>query len=148
MCQIYNYVSMAAMVALLPLSIASSRGASAPAQNLDANGAVLQRAQLSRVEWDDAKRSKVRRAYWLLEHADSDYGGHKGKAMAEIKEAAKIMGLDLRGEGYGGENQKESDNRLREARRLLKEIVDQRHEREHERLWKAMQEIDKALAVK
>jgi hypothetical protein len=144
---ISNYASLAALAALLPLAIASSRAASNPS-HLDADGAALQQAQPRRVDWNDAKRHKLRRAYWLLEQADRDYKGHKGKAMEEIKKAGKIMGLDLHGEGYGGEHQPWSDERLREARRALEDIVDKGHEHEHEHIWKAIKEIDKALEVR
>jgi hypothetical protein len=145
--RVYNYVSMAALAALLPLAVASSRAASAPS-TLDADGAVLQQAQLRRVDWDDAKRHKLRHAYWLLEQSDRDYKGHKGKAIEEIKKAAKMMGMDLHGEGYSGEHQPWSDERLREARHALEDIVDKGHEHEHEHLWKAISEINKALEVR
>jgi hypothetical protein len=145
--RISNYASMAALAALLPLAIASSRAAFTPS-NLDADGAVLQQAQPRPVAWDDAKRHKLRRAYWLLEQADHDYKGHRGKAMEQIRKAGKIMGIDLHGEGYGGEHQAWSDERLREAKHALEDIVDTRHEREHEHIWKAIKEIDKALEVR
>lgn len=141
------YASTAALAALLPLAVVTSRAASTPS-NLDADRAVLQQAQLQRVDWDDVKRHKLRHAYWLLEQADRDYGGHKGKAMEEIRRAGKIMGIDLHGEGYGGEHQPWSDERLREARQLLVDIVDTRHVHEHEHIWKAIKEIDRALELK
>jgi hypothetical protein len=146
-CRISRYASMAALAALLQLATATSRAASTPS-NLAADGAVLQQAQLQRVDWDDAKRHKLRRAYWLLEQADRDYGGHKGKAIEFIKRAGKYMGLDLHGEGYGGEHQKWSDERLREARQLLIDIVDTGHQHEHEFIWKAIKELDRALEVR
>jgi hypothetical protein len=146
--RISQYVSMAALAALLPLALASSRAASAPSL-LDADGAMLQQAQLRRVEWvwDDAKRHKLRHAYWLLEQADRDYGGHKDKAIEEIRKAGKLMGLDLRGEGFGGERQPWSDVRLVEAKHTLEDIVDPSHRREHEHIWKAIVQINRALGV-
>ena len=145
--RISYYASTAALAALLPLAVVTSRAASTPS-NLDADRAVLQQAQLQRVDWDDVKRHKLRHAYWLLEQADRDYGGHKGKAMEEIRRAGKIMGIDLHGEGYGGEHQPWSDERLREALQLLVDIVDTRHVHEHEHIWKAIKEIDRALELK
>jgi hypothetical protein len=138
---------MAALAALLPLGLASSRAASAPS-SLAADGAVLQQAQPSLIAWEEFKRHKLRHAYWLLEQADRDYKGHRGKAMEEIKKAGEIIGLDLHGEGYGGEHQAWSDERLREARQLLVDIVDKSHEHEHEHIWKAIKQIDKALEVR
>jgi hypothetical protein len=145
--RISNYASIAAVAAFLPLAIATSRAASNPSQQ-NADGSVLQQSQLQRVDWDDAKRHKLRHAYWLLEQADRDYGGHKGKAMEEIKKAGKLMGMDLHGEGYGGEHQRWSDERLREARQSLVDIVDTHHEREHEHIWLAIKELDRALEVR
>jgi hypothetical protein len=145
--RISHYASMATLAALLPMAIASSRAASAPS-NLDADGAMLQQAQPRPVSWDNAKRHKLRHAYWLLEQSDRDYKGHRAKAMEEIRKASKFMGLDLHGEGYGGEHQKWSDERLREAKQLLVDIVDTHHEHEHEHIWKAIQQIDKALELR
>lgn len=69
-CRISYCASVAALAALLPLAISNSRAASAPS-HLDADGAVLQQAQLSRVEWwNDAKRHKLRRAFWILENTE------------------------------------------------------------------------------
>jgi hypothetical protein len=144
---LFKYASTAALAAFLPLGIASSRAASAPTI-LDANGAVLQQAQARPISWEEAKRHKLRHAYWLLEQADRDYGGHRKEAMKEIKKAGDIIGLDLHGEGYGGEHQKWSDERLREAKQLLVDIVDKSHEREHEHIWKAIKEIDRALEAR
>jgi hypothetical protein len=144
---LFHYASTAALAALLPFTLMSSRAASAPS-SLDASISGLQQAQFQPVAWEEAKRHKLRHAYWLLDQADRDYKGHRGKAMEEIKKAAKIMGLDLHGEGYSGEHQAWSDERLREARQLLVDIVDKSHEGEHEHIWKAIQEIDKALEVR
>jgi len=143
-CCLPPYASLAVLAVLLPVGIASSRAASAPSI-LDADSVVLQQARPQPVSWEEAKRHKLRRAYWLLEQADRDYHGHRTKAMEEIKKAGEIIGLDLHGEGYGGEHQKWSDKRLREAKHLLEDIVDKSHEHEHEHIWKAIKEIDKAL---
>ena len=145
--RISRYAARIALAALLPLAIASSRAASAPS-TLDAGGAVLQPAQLQRVDWDDLKREKLRHAYWLLEQSNRDYKGHRGKAMEEIRKAAKMMHLDLHGEGYTGEHRPWSDERLREARHSLEVIIDKSHEREHAHIWMAIKEIDKALEVR
>jgi hypothetical protein len=142
-----KYAPVAALAALLPLGIVSSRAASVPT-SLVADGAEFQQAHPQPVSWEEAKRHKLRHAYWLLEQADSDYHGHRGKAMEEIKKAGEIIGLDLHGEGYGGERQKWSDARLREARQLLIDIVDKSHEREHEHIWKAIKELDRSLEVR
>ena len=145
--RISNYASIAVVATFLPLVISASHAASNPSQ-LNADSTVLLQSQLKRVDWNDEKRRKLRRAYWLLEGADRDYKGHKGKAMEEIKKAAKLMDMDLHGEGYGGVRQPWSNERLHEARKALEDIVDTHHEREHEHIWRAIQEIDKALEVR
>ena len=140
-----NYVSMAALAALLPFSVFASRAASVPS-SLDANNSVLQQAQPQRVDWEEAKRHKLRTAYWLLEHADRDYDGHRKTALKEVKKAGDLIGMDLHGEGYGGEAKWESDKQLREARRLLKEVrLETGGGEEHKHLRIAVKEIDLAL---
>ena len=142
---LFNYASKAALAALLPFSILSSRAATAPS-SLDANTAVLQQAQFQRVDWEESKRHKLRTAYWLIEHADRDYDGHRKVALKEVKKAGDIIGMDLHGEGYGGEAKWESDKQLREARRLLKEVrLETGGGEEHKHLRIAVKEIDLAL---
>jgi hypothetical protein len=140
-----DYVSMAALAALLPFTMMSSRAAQAPSI-LDANNAVLQQAQPQRVAWEEAKRHKLRTAYWLLEHADREYDGHRKEAMKEVKKAGDVIGMDLHGEGYEGEPKWEADKRLREARKLLKEVrLETGGGEEHRHLRLAVHEIDVAL---
>jgi len=136
---------MAAMAAFLPFSTLSGRAAVAPS-TLDANNSVLQQAQPQRIDWEEAKRHKLRTAYWLLEHAERDYDGHRKVALKEVKKAGDVIGMDLHGEGYGGEPKWESDKRLREARRLLKEVrLETGGGEEHKHLRIAITEINLAL---
>jgi hypothetical protein len=140
-------VPLAALAALLPCALMANTAPSAPS-TLDAGNAVLQQEQPQRVSWEEAKKHKLRHAYWLLSQADRDYDGHRLVAMKEIKKAADMIGMDLKGEGYSGEHQKWSDARLREARQLLKDVVDETGHREHEHIRIAIKEIDKALEVR
>jgi hypothetical protein len=143
-----NYISATAVAALLPLGIASSHAASGPSV-LDADGPALQQAPFQPVSWEEAKKHKLRRAYWLLSQADRDYRGHRAKAMEEIKKAGEIIGMDLHGEGWGGEHQAWSDERLREAKHLLEDVAEKTGGgREHEHLRVAIHELNKALDVK
>jgi hypothetical protein len=141
-----QFCTLLAATALLPIG-ASSRAASAPA-SLPANSPVIEQASPSPVDWDDLKRHKLRHAYWLLEQADRDYRGHRVAAMKEIKKAGELMGMELHGDGYGGEHQRWSDERLREARGLLEEVVDKTGRREHEHIRIAIRELNKALEVR
>jgi len=142
-----NYISAAAVTALLPLGLASSRAASGPSV-LDANGPALQQGQFQPVSWEEAKKHKLRHAYWLLSQSDRDYRGHKTKAMEEIKKAGEIIGMDLHGEGWGGEHQAWSDERLHEAKHLVEDVAEKTGGgREHEHLRLAIRELDKSLEV-
>ena len=142
-----KFCTLLATGAVLPVSVAIGRAASTP-QFLITDGSILDQNDPQPMDWDDAKRRKLRRAYWILEGADHDYRGHRVEAMKEIKKAAEMMGMDLHGDGYGGGRQKWSDERLREARGLVEEVVDKTGRREHEHLRVALREINKALEVK
>ncbi len=142
-----NYLTLALLAALLPLGLATSRAVPAPA-SLQANDAALQQAQPQPVAWEEAKKHKLRHAYWLLEQADKDYHGHRLVAMKEIRKAGELIGMDLHGDGYSGEKQKWSDARLREAKVLLEDIVDLTGKREHAHLRVAIRELDKALETR
>jgi hypothetical protein len=146
-CRLSRLLPLAALAALLPLGIATSHAVSAPA-SLQAGDAALQQAQARPVAWEEAKRHKLRHAYWLLEQADKDYRGHRAKAMKEIRKAGELIGMDLHGDGYGGEKQKWSDERLREAKGLLEDIVDRTGEREHVHIRAAIHELDRALETR
>ena len=143
-----NFVSVAASAAILPLGISSAHAVS-PATVPVAGEAVVQSSQFQRVELNEDRKAKLRRAFWLLEHADGDYAGHRVKAMEHIRHAGEILGIDLRGKGYGeGIKQAESDERLHEARELLKDVVRESGLKEQETLQKAIREINDALRTK
>jgi hypothetical protein len=147
LCRLSNCIPVAVVAALLPLGIAISHAVPAPA-SLEANDAALQQAHPKPVDWENGKKHKLRHAYWLLDQSDRDYDGHRVKAMEEIRKAGDLIGMDLHGEGYSGEKQKWSDKRLREARGLLKDIVDKTGEREHIHIRAAIHELDRALEIR
>jgi hypothetical protein len=139
-------VSFAAGMAILPLTLAANQ-ASSPTAPSDLSVAPYQSPSFDRVGWDEAKRKKLRHAYWILEQADHNYAGHRARAMDEIRKAGKIMDLDLKGDGYGGERPHWSDALLREARRNLQDIVEESGGAEHKHIRLAIKEIDHALEV-
>lgn len=144
---ISNLASAAALAAILPLGISSARAVSAPTVPV-AGDAVVQPSQFQRVEWNEERRAQLRRAYWLLEHSDGDYSGHRVKAMEHIKKAGEVLSLDLHGKGYGeGIKQASSDARMLEARDLLKAVVRESGSKEQEILYNAIREINHALKV-
>ena len=61
----------------------------------------------------------LRQAYVTLSVADHDYKGHRIEAMKQIEAAAKLLNIDLRGDGKGHEHQGVSDEQMRAARSLL-----------------------------
>jgi hypothetical protein len=147
---ISQIASVAALAAMLPVGISTARAVSAPAAPL-AGDSVVQPAQFQRVEWTEAKRIQLRRAYWLIEHSKRDYNGHRIKAMEHVKKAGEALGMDLHGEGYKGEHkQGTSDERMREAKDLLKEAIRETDSRtkEYTRLQDALREVIQALAVR
>lgn len=63
----------------------------------------------------------LRLAYWVLYRGNHNYNGHRAVAMREIREAARLLGVELQGDGKGREEQSVSDARFHLARRLLEQ---------------------------
>ena len=53
--------------------------------------------------------------------ANHDYKGHRVEAMKQIEAAAKLLRVDIRGDGRGHEKQGASDEQLRIARGMLEQ---------------------------
>ena len=100
------------------------------------------------VRWETVRIEKLRHAYYLLDHADGDYHGHRIEAMHAIKKAAEVLGVDIKGGGHAEEAQWESDRKLREARRILMELADQTGSHEQPHIHRAIKELDRALVIK
>ena len=97
-------------------------------------------------------RDEIVHAYILLKGADHDYAGHRAAAMEQLEAAGKDLGLRLEGEGSEHERQWKSDERLAEARRLVREARSklEAHDRDlaADHLGKALKELNAALKVK
>lgn len=142
-------VYLSAGVALASLSFgASNCGAIAATTTVQINGDFFaQSSPFQNIRWEEEKREKLRHAYWLLEHANADYGGHKTEAMKSIKKAAGILDFDLAWHGeHAHEDQWNSDRRVREAKHILEDLQDETHGGEQEHIHHAVHELDKALA--
>lgn len=132
---------------LITFGINSLHAAAMP-QVQSADGAALQASDFQNVDWEQAKIDQLRHAYHLLEHADGDYGGHREAAMKALKRAAEAVHTELHWTPRGEEMQWKSDKKMREARRLLKELVVEGHGKEQPNIHEAIREIDKALTVR
>jgi hypothetical protein len=96
-------------------------------------------------------RDEIAHAYRLLKLTDRDYAGHRAAAVDEVKAAGDDLGLDLHGKLSDHDRQWKSDERLTEARRLLRDARDKLEDHDRDRVAKhmdkAIKEIDSALAV-
>jgi hypothetical protein len=96
--------------------------------------------------------STLEQAYVILARADKDYDGHRAKAMKQIKEASKLMGVKFHGEGKGHERQSVSDAQLREAQAMLEktsgELQANKQERPLKHVNAAIREVSEALRVR
>lgn len=99
---------------------------------------------------DSAEAGMMHRAYRILASGDHDYHGHRLAAMEQIKKAADLLGVDLHGDEGTHDRQFLSDDRLREARGLLKHVLNASEVKSQDRIahhvQAAIDEIDHALA--
>jgi hypothetical protein len=146
-----NLVSAAALAAALQIGTFNAHAVAAPVVPLG-KAAVIQETQPTQpvaYEWTEEKRTQLRRAYWLLEHANADYGGHRIKAMEHIKKAGESYGIELHGKGYDGEHkQSTSDERLREAKKELQKFFGEGNSKDLPHIDNAIMEINHALKAK
>jgi hypothetical protein len=100
----------------------------------------------------EAPREELVHAYILLKGADHDYDGHRVAAMKQLEGAAADLGLKLEGGDVEHERQWKSDERLAEARKLVREarVKLEAHDRElaADHLGKALKELNAALKAK
>ncbi|HTR42961.1 MAG TPA: hypothetical protein VMH87_15210 [Pseudomonadales bacterium] len=101
---------------------------------------------------DSQEAAKLHQAYRILATGDHDYKGHRAKAMEQVKKAADMLGMDLRGDDKDKEKQVLSDDQLRLARGYLQnvlgasEVKDQKKISDH--INAAIHQIDVALSVR
>jgi hypothetical protein len=95
----------------------------------------------------------VTQAYRALEQADHDYQGHRIKAMEHLRKAGLILGVTLKGEGRGNEQQGDSDSQLKQAQSMLQrmsnsKVSGKRHQRAMTHVSNALSELQTALSIK
>ncbi len=96
----------------------------------------------------EADVNLLQRAYHLLERADHDYNGNRKRAMKEIEAAAREMGVNVRGDGRGDENQRTSDDQLAGARSLLEEVRGKLTNKEAKHVARAIEHLNTALKIR
>jgi hypothetical protein len=69
-----------------------------------------------------SERDALQSTYNLLAQANHNYRGHRLRAKKRIRQAGALLGLDLQGEGTGGEDQTDSDAALQQAASLLEQV--------------------------
>jgi hypothetical protein len=89
-------------------------------------------------------------AYNILARADHDYKGHRAKAMHEIEAADKLIGMNVKGEGKGRENQAASDAQLHHAQELLVQVSANLagQKKVHKHVEAAIKHLGIALSIK
>jgi hypothetical protein len=90
----------------------------------------------------------LREAYISLEKADHDYKGNRKAAMEQIEKAAKLVGVNVRGEGRGHEKQGVSDEQLRAAQSLLRDARGGLSGNPVKHVNKALEHLSTALKIK
>lgn len=133
-------------------TIMSSASLLAMTQPQTANAPAAPVAQVETIAFSDsAEAGMMHRAYRILAFGDHDYHGHRAKAMEEVKKAAALLGLDLRGDDRDHTRQALSDDVLRNARGLLQNVRDSAEVKDQKRITRHLQlaidEINTALSV-
>jgi hypothetical protein len=114
---------------------------------------AYQANQFETVNFGDTKEADMmHQAYRILATGDHDYNGHRVAAMNQVKKAADLLGLDLTGDAKDRERQVLSDDKMREARGLLENVLGAAEVKDQDRITKhlkaAIKEIDDALATR
>ena len=87
-------------------------------------------------------------AYTTLAQADHDYKGHRVAAMKHIEAAARLLGVNVRGDGKGHEKQGLSDAQLRAAQGLLQQARPGLSGKPLRHVNKALEQLSIALSIK
>jgi hypothetical protein len=141
----------AALVTVLACGL--SLRAAAPATPQRMNDGATSQNQFQTVAMNKFSEAKgLTRAYRILATGDHDYKGHRVKAMHQIEAAAKLLGVDLRGDDKARQKQVLSDDKLRDARGLLEIVLNSAEVKAQPRISKhiseAISEIDAALSIR
>jgi hypothetical protein len=147
-----NYVSIGSVITALLLGGMRSEAISAySAQAVSRELAAPNQLQLVAFRDRDEARM-LRDAYQILATGNHDYQGHRVEAMHQIERAAASLGVGLQGDLENRQRQDLSDDRLRQARGLLQNVLGAAEVKNEQRIAghvnEAMHQIDLALSIR
>lgn len=145
-------MKIASLTTLVSVLGGASLLAATPAQTASTPVSTTATAQFQMLGFSDtAEADKLHRAYRILAHGDHDYHGHRVRAMEQVHKAADLLGLDLTGDDKDHEKQVLSDDKLREARGYLQDVLGAAEVKSQKRIaahiHDAIKQIDVALSV-
>jgi hypothetical protein len=135
------------------LSCALSLRAATPSMPQTLSGSVAGQNQFQTVAFSDtAEAGMLRSAYLILATGDHDYKGHRVRAMHQIEDAARLLGMNLSGDAKNRQPQPLSDAKLREAQGLLQSVLAASDVKSQKRVTKhiteAIDQINIALSIR
>jgi len=135
------------------LSCALSLRAATPSMPQTLSGSVAGQNQFQTVAFSDtAEAGMLRSAYLILATGDHDYKGHRVRAMHQIEDAARLLGMNLSGDAKNRQPQPLSDAQLREAQGVLQSVLAASDVKSQKRVTKhiteAIDQINIALSIR
>jgi hypothetical protein len=101
---------------------------------------------------DTAEAKTLRDVYITLATGDHDYNGHRAAAMYQVKAAAELLGLDISGDTKARQPQVLSDDKMRESKLMIVQVMDAAEVKDQRKVIKHLQEavhqINVALGIK
>jgi hypothetical protein len=150
-----KYLKTAAKAAVLVtvLSCGVNLRAATPSMPQTLGGSVVNQNQFQTVVFSDtAEAGMLRSAYLILATGDHDYKGHRVRAMHQIEDAARLLGMNLSGDAKNRQPQPLSDAKLREAQGLLQSVLAASDVKSQKRVTKhiteAIDQINIALSIR
>jgi hypothetical protein len=130
-----------------------SFSAATPARLPSADGSVTGQNDYQTVAFSNSTEAgMLQNAYLILSTGDHDYKGHRVRAMHQIEAAAKLLGVNLSGDGKGKQPQPLSDAKLREAQGLLQSVLGASEVKSQKQVTKhlnaAVEQINIALSIR
>jgi hypothetical protein len=125
---IYFSSSITAAVLVTALSCGTRLHAVTTSSVQTVSGINAERSQFESVDdiVEFSKRPEAKmlaHAYAILARGDHDYKGHRVEAMHHLEIAGKILGVDLAGDLKDHEKQALSDDKMRQAQRLVNHLI-------------------------